>query len=344
MAPYLRKICLFLLLLFLYFFFDKKREKNIENPIYKREQKQKKGSFFLCLFFPFLYFICAKFLHTNIENTLDLFLLLLPLSLWFSSKEKSPYCTIDTIYYKENIKEEERKLFAKAKIKLIKTNEDKKVIYEKDLYQKIKKSKKEYDNYVKAKRYTMSTYIPLVLSYFLFLFLSFPFTLDIETILFIKIITILADNYIYKRIPEEQDIMRKGPYKQTERKQEILLFLMQLSLILFAITLPYMYFLANLEQIKRAQTIYLLVTLFSNLWITLYEYRESATLLNLLKIRKQKEMVLYVFLIFSLTILYTLIKNPSIGVQNYVACFLTSLLFLSPLEVIKLARFTKIKE
>lgn len=321
------------------------RKKTIPNKqlsLFKKEQNRKKRCLLLCIILSTIYFLIASFLERgNKINSISLFIFLLPTSLPFSLKDE--YSGIDKIYCKEEIDKKELSLFKKAHIKVIKSKE--KSTYEKNIYQKIKKSRCEYDNFLKAKNYIYTTYLPIVISYFLFLLLGFPFKITIEISLLCKIITLFVTEYVYKKIPCEKDIMKRRPYNldHLQELQEQFFLFMQVALVLFSLTLPYMFFIVNIENVEISFTIYLLVFVFSNLFVTLYEYSDSAIAKNIVECRNTKAMLIYIIGIALASIGIFFFRKPIVGVQNYIACLITSIFFVTPLELIKLARFTKIK-
>ena len=87
-------------------------------------------------------------------------------------------------------------------------------------------------------------------------------------------------------------------------KEEIILMIFQIVPIIIAISLIYIFLLASSASQEFANTTFYLITIFSNIFLTLVNMSESITLINIFKAFKDIYILTY---IISLSIISVLI-------------------------------------
>ncbi|MBQ4032073.1 MAG: cation transporting ATPase C-terminal domain-containing protein [Bacilli bacterium] len=218
----------------------------------------------------------------------------------------------------------------------------------KSCYKKIEIARTKADTIARILKYNILTYLPLVLLYFLLVITRFPVIYNILTVLLMKLITILATEYLYKYIPSDTDLMVREPI--TNGKiigfQEIGFIVFTCFCILFCYSLPYQFVVSEGGTINLAISLLLTTFLFSNIFITYTLYSERALIANIIKTIKNIRIIVYVIIMIILSILLnfvTYLGTKNIGIQNYFVCLVLGLLPLLVLEIIKLARYTTSK-
>ena len=259
------------------------------------------------------------------------------------------------------IKRIEPKAFKKTQINsnLIINSDDPKVvksipdaIYEyKNLnkgYHAIEEARAKADAIARIIKYTMLSYIPLVLLFFILIITGYPAFYNIVISILTKLLTVLTVEYVYKKMPKDNDLMNRSPIENGKiiGKQEILFIIFTCICTLFCYSFPYQYIIFNGGSINFALSILLTSFLFNNLLITYVLYSESAMIKNIIKSFKNIRMIIYLLIIIFITIIInfvTILGTDNIGVQNYFVCIVFGLIPLLILEIIKLARFTTMK-
>lgn len=217
-----------------------------------------------------------------------------------------------------------------------------------DLYIKIENARNIHDNYIKGIKHAMFTYIPIILSYILLLLVGFPVKYDILLISILKLYTTIKVNYLYKTLPYEEDIMTRTvkPSNIIFGKQELLLLIMEIFIIAFGLTVPYMYVLASGGSITLAYTIFLVTFIITNTLHTYYELSDSSFLKNIFKYLKHIKIHLFTLISIVMILIFNYTKffnTMNITLHNNIGALIISLFILFVLEMPKLARFTSKK-
>lgn len=216
------------------------------------------------------------------------------------------------------------------------------------IYDKIHDSRAVHDNYIKAIKYLITTYLSIVLSYFFLVILNFPITYNIELILLLKIYTTLVTRILYKSLPKEQDLMNRTvkPSNIIFGKQELFLTIIEAFIIFFCISSPYMYVLSKGVGTLFANTILYVTIIITNILLTYYYVSDSSFIVNIIKTIKNYKFHIFtlisiLFIIFINNNNYFLTRN--ITLQNNIGCLIISIVCMLMLETIKLARFISMK-
>ncbi len=216
------------------------------------------------------------------------------------------------------------------------------------LYHKIENSRGKIDNIARIIKYNILTYLPLILLYFVLTISGYPIYYNVLLILFVKLITVIATEFVYKKMPYDNDLMRRSVVIEGKMisGQEIIFLIFTAICITFCYSFPYQYILYEGGTIALAVTISLSTLFFSNIFITYCLYSESALIKNIVKAFKSLRVVLFVVALIIITILINFIHilgTKNIGLQNYFVTIAFGFLPLLVLEIIKLARFTTTK-
>ena len=217
-----------------------------------------------------------------------------------------------------------------------------------ELYNKIYNARGTHDNFIRGLKYTIRTYLAIIISYILLLIMGFPFTYNLLLAIILKIFTIITTNIIYKKMPYDKDIMeRKVKDKNVVLgKQELLFTIIESFYISFVITLPYMYIMSQGGTQEFANTTYYLIFIYSELFIIYSNISESFILINIFKSFKNIYLILYsIFNILIILLLNftTIFNTRNIYLHNNISCILFSLIPIVFIEITKLARYFTLK-
>ena len=215
----------------------------------------------------------------------------------------------------------------------------------KSCYKRIENARMKADTIARILKYNLLTYLPLALLYFLLVITKFPAIYNILIALLMKLITILATEYVYKYIPADTDLMERKPIYNGRiiGFQEIVFLIFTSVCILFSYSLPYQFVVSEGGTLNLALSLLLTTFLFNNIFITYTLYSERAMCTNIIKSIKNLRVDIYTIVMIILTILLNFIHylgTKNIGIQNYFVCLVLGLIPLLILEIIKLARFT----
>lgn len=205
------------------------------------------------------------------------------------------------------------------------------------------------DNYIRAFKYNLLTYIPIIFAIiFINYAMGFPFPYTLSLSLLMKLITLITSQYLYKRIPYDTDIpTRKSRDKNIFLyKQEKILLIFQMIPIFIGVSLPYTYFIAYGSTQTFANTALLLIIIFMNLFMTYVNLSENITIKNFIQIIKNKYLAIYtiILLLISIALYYiNIISTERIGIKNVIGCIIVALVFTVCYDIIKFARFTTTK-
>ncbi len=214
-----------------------------------------------------------------------------------------------------------------------------------DAYDKIYNARGVADNYIRTIKYNINTYLPLLISYFVFLFTGFPTINNLLLIILLKIATMLISEFVYKKMPYDTDIMIRKP-KPTYifmGRQELFINIMESFCIVFAIAIPYMFTLAQGVSLNFANTLYFISFIYVNIFMTYSLFSEHNIIYNIIKSLKNLKIDLYVIISILITILFnffTYFTTRNVGLKNYFSSLLFSLIPILIFELTKFARFT----
>lgn len=213
------------------------------------------------------------------------------------------------------------------------------------LYNKIYNSRGVHDNYIRTIKYLIITYLSLILSYIFLSIMGFPVIYNLLLVLILKTITILTSNYLYRKMPYDNDIaIRKVKDENIFiGKQEILITILTSFIVFFVTNIPYMFTLAQGASTQFANTLFILLVLYSNLFITISLLSESNIFINIFKSLKNIRMILFILLCVIITIVInktSYFDTKNIALPNIISCILFGFIPCLFNELSKLARFT----
>lgn len=217
-----------------------------------------------------------------------------------------------------------------------------------EAYEKIYKARGTHDNYIRTIKYLITTYLPLILSYLLLNLVGFPVEYNILLVVILKLFTILTSELLYKKMPFDTDIMERKPKPENilVGKQELIFSILESFIILFVLNVPYMLILSEGGTTEFANTLYYIIFVYINLYMTLSYFSESNIIKNIFKSLKHIRMIIYILLCVGISLLFnftTYFNTRNIYLHNFIACVLFSILAVSLNELIKFARFTTTK-
>ncbi len=215
-------------------------------------------------------------------------------------------------------------------------------------YKRIENARGKADKIARIIKYCLLTYIPLILLYFLIAITKFPLVYNILISLLIKLLTIMTVEYVYKKMPNDTDLMNRKPIVNGKiiGLQEIMFILFTCLCALFCYSLPYQYIAYAGGTVSLGLSLILVTFLFNNIFITYSLYSESALAKNIIKALKSIRTTSYVIILIIISILLNFIKflgTKNIGIQNFIVCIVLGLIPILVLEIVKFARFTTTK-
>jgi len=217
-----------------------------------------------------------------------------------------------------------------------------------NLYHKIENSRGKIDNIARSIKYNILTYLPLILLYFVLIITGYPVYYNILLILFIKLITVIATEFVYKKMPYDNDLMKRRVVIEGKMisGQEILFIIFTAICTTFCYSFPYQFIIYQQGTMALAVTIALSTLLFSNIFIIYCLYSESALLKNIIKAFKSIRVVILVLSLIIISVLINFVHilgTKNIGIHNYLVTIIFGFLPLLIIEVVKLARYTTTK-
>lgn len=215
-------------------------------------------------------------------------------------------------------------------------------------YKKIFQARGVHDNFIKATKFTITTYMALLLSYFILLIFNFPIKYNLLFILLIKLYTLLITEIIYKKLPFDKDIMNREvkPSHIFIEKQEMFFDFIEAFCISFATSIPYMGVLAQGASQELATTLFILIFLYTNILLTYSYLNEKFFLINIFKSYQNIRLLIYTIIHILITISFNFITcfgTMNVKLQNNISSIIFGMLPIMFLELIKLARFTSMK-
>ncbi len=220
--------------------------------------------------------------------------------------------------------------------------------YINDAYDIINHSRGVHDNYIRTIKFNLAIYGGLLFSIVAFLVQGFPLYYNLFNSVVLKVFTYLNAEYVYKHLKFDTDIMLRKPKPNNILLgfQEILITLIEAFCICFALTIPYMYILANSGALKLTYTILTITLIYSCIWLTYSYLSERTFITNLLDSLKNKKLMIITICLIIFTILINFIPKDgfmNIGVKNYISALLISIISIIFIEITKLARYTTTK-
>lgn len=218
----------------------------------------------------------------------------------------------------------------------------------KKLYNDIYNARGTHDNYIRNIKYIIRTYLSLIISYIFLLIMGFPVVYNILLVIILKIFTILTSTLVYKKLPYDKDIMeRKVKNKKILLgKQETFLTIIESFCVSFAITLPYMFVLSQGSSQELANTLYYIVFIYIELFLTFSNISDSFIIVNVFQSIKNIRLIFYTIISILLVLFfnYTSIFNTrNIYLQNNLSSILFSLVPVIFIELTKLSRYLSMK-
>ena len=220
--------------------------------------------------------------------------------------------------------------------------------YINDAYDIIEHSRGVHDNYIRTIKFNLAIYGGLLFSIVAFLVQGFPLYYNLFNSVVFKVFTYLSAEYVYKHLKFDTDIMERKPKPNNVLLgfQEILITLIEAFCICFALTIPYMFILANSGALSLTYTILTITLIYSCIWLTYSYLSERTFITNLLDSLKNKKLMIITICLIIFTILINFIPKDgfmNIGVKNYISALLISIISIIFIEITKLARYTTTK-
>lgn len=186
------------------------------------------------------------------------------------------------------------------------------------------------------------------MSYLFLSILGFPVTYNILLIVLLKLFTFYTSNYLYKKLPYDTDIMERKPININNlfSKQELIFVIFESLFIFFVLNLPFMYIQAEGGSVSFSNTLYYIIFIYTNLFITFSNISDSNIIKNFIKSIKIYHLVIFTIICILITLLFnytTIFTTRNIYLKNYISTIILSIIAISLNELIKLARFTSMK-
>lgn len=212
------------------------------------------------------------------------------------------------------------------------------------LYDAIMADRGKYDNYTKMIKYLLITYGSLLISYFFLNLMGFPWKYNLLLAVLLKFGTVLVSRFLYNEMEFDTDLETRQSqiYGTLFDKQEVMFIFIQMFINTMLFCLPYMYVLAVGGTQEFGNTLFYIIFVYINLFMTFSYSSESNIIKNVWKSLRNKGMVIY----FVSCIIFTIFLNFSdyfetrnIELHNNVACILWGFVAVLFCEFIKLIRY-----
>ena len=205
------------------------------------------------------------------------------------------------------------------------------------------------DNYIRAFKYNLLTYIPLISAIiFINYAMGFPFPYILSLSLLMKLITLITSQYLYRKMPCDTDIpIRKSRDKNIFiYKQEKILMIFQMIPVFMGISLPYTYFIAYGSTQTFANTALFIIIILMNIFMTYVNLSENITIKNFIQVIKNKYLAIYtiILLLIAIALYYlNIFSTERLEINNVIGCIIVAFVFTVCYDIIKFARFTTTK-
>ena len=218
----------------------------------------------------------------------------------------------------------------------------------KEAYEYIRKCRGVHDNYIRTINFNIAIYAGLLFSVLAFLIQGFPIYYNLFNVLVFKTITYLYSEYTYKHMPYDTDLMERKPKDKNILlgTQDIIISLIEAFCICFALSIPYMFILANVGLLSEVYTILTVTIIYISIWLTYSYLSEKIFLINLIESFNNFKMLFVNIGLIVLTVIICFLPKAgfmNIGLKNYVSAILASILPIIFIEITKLARYTSKK-
>ncbi len=217
-----------------------------------------------------------------------------------------------------------------------------------DSYNKIYHARGVHDNYIRALKYLITTYLPLYLTYIFLNILRFPVCYNLLLVMLLKIFTIITSKYLYKNLPYDIDLMKRKPKNRNIvfGSQELSFTLLESCYIFFLLNIPYMLIEAQGGTQAFANTLFYILFIYINLFLTYSYLSESNIIKNIIKSLKNISLIIFTITCIALTLFFnftTYFETKNIEMHNFMSCIGFGFISVFLNELIKLARFTTTK-
>lgn len=269
----------------------------------------------------------------------------------FKGKEHLEYTKI--IVTKKEYSKKDLKTLKSAGIKV--TNEEKKKneytyydIDNRDVINLIYTTRGNHDNFIRTLKFNLLMNIILTTPYIFMNIMDFPFMYHIGLAIILKLIIIIISIFIYPTLPYDTDIMSRKPKPKDMfiGREEIYLTIIQSILIIFTLTIPYMFLLANGATYELVNTIFLIGFIYSILFLTIVNLSEKMFIINFIKIFTNIKLIIMTICTILISIFFYFIpifNTKEISVQNYTSTIIFVLLGTILFDITKFARYTTVK-
>ncbi len=212
------------------------------------------------------------------------------------------------------------------------------------LYDNIYHARGVHDNYIRSIKYIFVLYFSILVSNIVFMIGNFPACTNISIMLLFKLLSLLCIEFIFKDLKYDIDIMDRKVKDSNVivGKQECLLLFMISMLILFAISIPYMFIIVQSDNIGLVRGLYYVILIYCMLFFNYYNYSEKIYIINIINSFKSIRMIIYLICSIVLSILISKIKYLYVSdmvLKNYFSCILISLIICIIFDVFKFSRW-----
>ncbi len=217
-----------------------------------------------------------------------------------------------------------------------------------DTYMKIYEARGLIDNDFRTFKYLIVTYLPLVFSFIFLNIMGFPFFYNILLAVLLKILTFFVSKMVYSDLPFDVDIMKRQPRdNEFLGKQESIFIFIQSVFNFCMMSLPYMLVLAEGGSQSFGNTLFFIMFIYINLFMTLSYYSEENIFKNIGRAFKNKRMILFIISCILITLFFNFngyFNTRNIELLNYISCLFFSFVIVLFNEFIKWARVISNKQ
>ena len=213
-----------------------------------------------------------------------------------------------------------------------------------DLYNNIYHARGVHDNYIRCIKYLFVLYFSIIASNLVFILGNFPICMNLSIILLFKLFNLFCIEFIFKDLKYDTDIMDRNVKDKDViiGKQELLLLFMISILILFGISLPYMFLLIQSSYDSLPRAIYFVVLIYCMLFFNYYNYSEKIYIINIFNSFKSIRMIIYLILSIIMSLVLSKLNIFYVSdmvLKNYFGSILVAFIVCSIFDLFKFSRW-----
>lgn len=213
------------------------------------------------------------------------------------------------------------------------------------LYNKIVSSRVIVNQIINTLKTSFVLILPIILANIIMPIIGFPLPFNSNLLLILSVFNHLFFCYILPNFPFSSLLNFNFP--KLFSNEEKIFIIIQAFNVFFALTVSYMSSLVSEVTYQISLSICIITYLYAILFIIFQNLSEKATILNVLTNLNNKIVLITFFLILVLPYLFSKISILNLeipNINNYLRCIIIAFIFTIWFDLIKIAKFTKLRK